>query len=171
MKILLGDRKGIAFQLNFTVQNVSNDCQPLPDVFVDVWHCDAKGNYSEYGDQLDGDFTEQHFLRGRQTTNSDGKVTFLSIYPGWYPGRAPHLHLEIKDSSGKSLLITQVAFPEDISTAVYATSDYKGDGEFDTKNKKDGIFKRSLDRNMADSVTGNNTDGYVLNKVIKVTAS
>lgn len=163
---IVGDRSGIPLLINFTIQNTNNDCSPLEGVLVDIWQCDAKGNYSEYSGQLDGDFTNEHFLRGRQTTNSEGKASFISIYPGWYPGRAPHLHVEVKNASGKSMLITQVAFPEDTSKTVYGTSGYNGN--FDTKNKRDGEFKDSLDRNMADSVTGNTSDGYTLNKTIKV---
>lgn len=163
---IIGDRVGIPLLINFEIQNTNNNCEPLEGVYVDIWQCDSKGNYSEYGGQLDGDFTNEHFLRGRRMTDASGKASFISIYPGWYPGRAPHLHVEVKSSSDTSLLITQVAFPEDVSKTVYATADYKGD--FDTSNKKDGEFKRSLDGNMADSVTGNTTDGYTLTKTIKV---
>lgn len=163
---IIGDRIGIPLMINFTIQNTNNSCQALEGTQVDIWQCDAKGNYSEYDGQLDGSFTNEHFLRGRQTSDANGNASFISIYPGWYPGRAPHLHVEVKSSDGVSLLITQVAFPEDISKTIYATTDYNG--EFDTSNKKDGAFKKSLAGNMADSVTGNNTDGYTLNKVIKV---
>lgn len=163
---IIGNKSGVPLMINIVVQNTNDNCAALKDVFVDIWQCDAKGNYSEYNGQLDGDFTNEHFLRGRQTTNASGTATFLSLYPGWYPGRAPHLHLEILNSSGASLLITQVAFPEDVSEAVYATNGYKG--EADTKNKRDGEFRDSLERNIADSVTGNVTDGYTLTKTVKV---
>lgn len=163
---IVGSKKGIALLIKFVIQNSSNNCSPLAGVHVDLWHCDSKGNYSEYKDQLDGDFTSEHFLRGRQTTNAKGEASFISIYPGWYPGRAPHLHLEIKDAKGKSLLITQVAFPENVSSAVYATTDYKG--KFDTSNSNDNEFRDSLKDNIADSVTGDIKSGYTLTKVIKV---
>lgn len=163
---IVGDRQGIPLLINIKVENTNNNCQPLEGVLVDVWHCDAKGNYSEYSGQLDGDFTNENFLRGRQSTGADGVASFLSIYPGWYPGRAPHLHLEILRSDGTSLLVTQTAFPEDVSNTVYATSGYNGD--FDTSNANDGEFGNSLNRNMATSVVGNTTDGYTLDETIKV---
>lgn len=163
---IVGNKSGIPLLINITVQDVNNNCQPVAGVLVDIWHCDAKGNYSQYGGQLDGNFTNENFLRGRQTTNANGVASFISIYPGWYPGRAPHLHLEILRSNGSSLLITQTAFPEDISNTVYATTGYNG--TFDTSNTSDGEFGNSLNRNMADSVTGNTTDGYTLNETIKV---
>ena len=160
---IVGDRTGIPLLMSFIIQNVDDNCNPLEGALVDVWQCDAKGNYSEYDGQLDGSFTNQHFLRGRQTTDAQGTASFISVYPGWYPGRTPHIHLEVKDSSGSSLLITQVSFLDDISNIVYQTSDYKG--EADTNNNNDGIVSAA---NLADSLTGNTTDGYTLSKVIKV---
>ncbi len=160
---IIGDRSGVALMINFTIQNTNNNCAVLEGALVDIWQCDAKGNYSEYEGQLDGNFTNEHFLRGRQTTDANGNASFISIYPGWYPGRTPHLHLEIKSSSGTSLLITQVSFPDDVSNTVYMTNAYKG--KADTTNSSDRIVDTE---NLADSVTGNTTDGYVLTKIIKV---
>jgi len=163
---VVGDRTGIPLMINIAIQNINNSCTPLAGVSVDIWHCDAGGNYSEYSGQLEGNFTNEHFLRGRQTTDSNGNVSFISIYPGWYPGRAPHIHIEVLNSNGNSLLVSQIAFPEDTSNTVYTTQGYNGN--FDTANERDGEFEDSLVANIADSVTGNNTDGYTLNKIIKV---
>ena len=85
-------------------------------------------------------------------------LTFIQV------GIQSDIHIEVLNSSGASFLVLQIAFPEDISNIVYARSDYNGD--FDTKNRKDGKFKDSLDRNMA-TITGNITDGYILTKVVK----
>ena len=164
---IIGNRAGIPLSIQIIIQNSANDCMPIEGVYVDIWQCDAKGNYSEYAGQLDGDFTTDHFLRGRQTTNANGEVSFVSIYPGWYPGRSPHLHIEVKKGNS-SLLITQIAFPENISKAVYASSNYKGD--FDPSNATDSEFNDSLDNNMSDLVTGDNINGYSLTKTIKVKA-
>lgn len=164
---IVGDRKGIPLVINYKVEDTNNGCKPLAGVYVDIWHCDSQGNYSEYAGQQDGDFTQQNFLRGRQKTDANGIATFVSIYPGWYPGRAPHIHVEVKTENGKSLLITQTAFPENISNMVYATSGYNGN--FDTSNTDDNIFNDGgLNRNIADTVTGNAMDGYTLNETIKV---
>lgn len=164
---IIGNRSGIPLLIEFTIQNSSDGCNPLSGVFVDLWQCDANGNYSEYADQIDGDFTSESFLRGRQTTDNNGKASFISVYPGWYPGRAPHLHVEILNSSGRSLLATQIAFPENISNEVYATSGYNGTA--DTTNASDQSFSDTLEENMS-TVTGNITDGYTLTKVINVSA-
>lgn len=166
---IISDRKGVALLINFTIQDTNNDCQPLAGAFVDIWHCDSEGLYSEYGGEgsfwQKTDLSEKHFLRGRQTTDANGQVSFISIYPGWYPGRAPHIHVEVLDSNEKSLLVTQVAFPDDVSNVVYATAHYQGAA--DTTNVQDGLFDDSLEGNMS-IVNGNNDDGYTLVHMIKV---
>lgn len=166
---ITSDRKGVALLINFTILDKNNSCKPLAGAHVDVWHCDKDGNYSEYGNHpmQRNDMTAEHFLRGRQTTDANGQVSFLSIYPGWYRGRAPHIHLEIFDNSGRSLLVTQVAFPEDVSGKVYSSSLYAPRGQADTPNKQDGIFRDSLSEQMG-TVTGNINDGFTLSSTIVV---
>jgi protocatechuate 3,4-dioxygenase beta subunit len=163
------DRTGIALLINLVVVDKSNNCKPLVGGHVDVWHCDKDGYYSEYGNHplQKNDFTAAHFLRGRQSTDGNGKVSFLSIYPGWYHGRAPHIHIEVFDKAGKSLLITQVAFPEDVSDKVYASPMYVSRGKADTPNNKDNVFSDSLSEQMA-TVSGNTNDGYTLSSTIVV---
>jgi protocatechuate 3,4-dioxygenase beta subunit len=158
---IVSDRVGVALLITLTVQDKSNGCLPLAGVSVDVWHCDAQGNYSEYGT-----LTDKDFLRGRQTTDANGQVSFISIFPGWYPGRAPHIHIVVLDSNENSLRVTQIAFPESTCDAVYATAEYNGTA--DTPNNSDGVFANSLNGNMADAISGNNTDGYTLVKTIIV---
>lgn len=158
---IISDRAGVPLLITITVQKQSNSCAPLAGVLVDLWHCDADGNYSEYGS-----FTSNDFLRGRQTTNASGQASFISIFPGWYPGRAPHIHLEILDASETSLRVSQIAFPADVCNTVYATTHYNGTA--DTSNAGDNIFSDSLSGNLADSITGNTTDGYTLLKTIVV---
>lgn len=160
---IIGDRAGIPLMITFNIQNTNNACNPLEGALVDLWHCDAQGNYSQYDGQLDGSFTNNNFLRGRQTTDANGNASFISIFPGWYPGRTPHVHVEIKSRTGTSLLVTQVSWSEETSNTVYATTGYNGNA--DTNNSNDGIVGTA---NLADSLTGNTTDGYVLTKTIKV---
>ena len=164
---IISDRKGIPLLMNILVQDKNKDCKALAGVFVDVWLCDSKGYYSEYGGMRmqREDMTGYHFLRGRQTTDTHGQVSFVSIYPGWYPGRAPHIHVEVLDKNQQSLLVTQIAFPDEISEEVYATDHYKGSA--DTTNIRDGIFRNSLEGNLG-SVSGNTTDGYTLTHTIIV---
>ena len=160
---IIGNKTGVPLMITLNIQNVNDNCNPIEGALVDIWHCDAQGNYSEYDGQLDGDFTSENFLRGRQTTDSTGNASFISIFPGWYPGRTPHIHVEVKNSTGTSLLITQISWSEDISNTVYASQGYNGNA--DTNNSNDGIVSNA---NLVDSLTGNITDGYVLMKNIKV---
>ena len=163
------DRDGLALLINFTILDKANNCEPFAGANVDVWHCDKDGNYSEYGNHAmqRTDLTSAHFLRGRQTTDANGHVSFLSIYPGWYHGRAPHIHIEIFDKAGKSVLVTQVAFPENISKNVYSSPLYAARGEADTPNNRDNVFSDSLSEQMA-TVTGNVKDGFTLSSTIVV---
>lgn len=165
---IIADRTGVALLINIIIQDQSADCNPLSDVYVDIWHCDKDGYYSEYGgtQMQPQDFTDAHFLRGRQKTNTMGEVSFISIYPGWYRGRAPHIHLEVLDNNENSILVSQIAFPEDISETVYSSEGYNGSA--DTSNSRDNIFSNSLEGNMADAISGNITDGYTLTKTIIV---
>ena len=165
------DRIGVALLINLTIENQSKDCSPLEGVLVDVWHCDKDGNYSEYGgtSMQQTDYTTVHFLRGRQTSDANGKVSFISIFPGWYQGRAPHIHVEVLTASGSSLLVTQIAFPETITTEVYSSTNYAAHGQADTSNTRDNVFSDSLSDELA-TLTGNLTDGYTLSKTITVKA-
>lgn len=165
---IIGDRSGVPLLITITVQDQSNDCAPIAGALVDLWHCDKDGYYSQYGGtgMQQENFTNYNFLRGRQTTDANGKASFISIFPGWYRGRAPHIHLEILDSNGSSLRVTQIAFPKDVCDTVYATSGYNGTA--DTQNSNDNVFSDSLDGNMLDTITGNTTDGYTLLKTVIV---
>ncbi|SFU46090.1 Dioxygenase [Pustulibacterium marinum] len=165
---IVSDRDGVALLITLTIQDKSDDCNALEGVYVDIWHCDSEGNYSEYGgtQMQQTDYTDKHFLRGRQLTDRNGQVSFISIFPGWYSGRAPHIHVEILDTDENSLRVTQIAFPEDTVETVYATSRYNGTP--DTANENDNVFSDSLGGNMVDSLTGNTTDGYTLLKTIVV---
>jgi protocatechuate 3,4-dioxygenase beta subunit len=164
IKDIKSDRTGVPLTVNITIQNVNNSCAALEGALVDIWHCDKDGNYSEYGT-----LTAVHFLRGRQTTNSTGLAAFASIFPGWYPGRAPHIHVHVYNTSGKSLLVTQIAFPTDVCDTVYTTSSLYTKGKQDTANKSDNIFADSLASELA-TLSGSVSSGYTLTHTIKVSA-
>lgn len=146
-------KSGATLTLAITVVNSSNNCSPVANANVEIWQCDAAGNYSQYGTQ-----TAQTYLRGIQTTNGDGQVTFTTVYPGWYQGRATHIHVEVV-RNGVSSKVTQIAFPESVNAAVYATGVYASRGSNPTANARDGIFADSLDSEMA-SVSGDATNGF-----------
>lgn len=164
------DRTGVPLTIKITVNNSNNNCSALANAIVDIWHCDKDGNYSEYGGggMQSSNYTSVHFLRGRQTTDANGLVTFTSIFPGWYSGRAPHIHVHIYSANGTSLKVTQIAFPTDVCNTVYTTAtNYYTRGTQDTSNDRDNVFADSLASELA-TVTGNINDGYVLTHIITV---
>ncbi|MBD1391756.1 dioxygenase family protein [Mucilaginibacter glaciei] len=164
-------RTGYKMTVNIVITNSNNSCNALANAMVDIWHCDSEGNYSEYGGSgmQATNYTTVHFLRGRQTTNSSGAVAFTSIFPGWYSGRATHIHVHVYNSSGTSLKVTQIAFPEGTGTALSIVNGYnKGMTGYIT-NANDNVFSDGYSTELA-SVSGNKTDGFVLNITLAVPA-
>ena len=146
-------KTGTLLTLTVKVVNVTAACAALANANVEVWHCDSAGNYSEYGTQ-----TAQTYLRGIQTTNSNGEVTFTTIYPGWYQGRATHIHLEVT-INGVSRKVTQIAFPESVNNTVYRSGVYASRGSNPTSNLSDGIFADSLSAELV-TPSGDAVNGY-----------
>jgi protocatechuate 3,4-dioxygenase beta subunit len=135
----------------------------MPGVNVEIWHVDAAGVYSEYGSG-----TGRTFLRGIQTTDASGQVTFTTIYPGWYQGRATHIHAEVTRGSS-SMKVTQIAFPESINNTVHAQGVYAGRGVNPMTNSSDGIFADSLAAELV-TPTGSVSGGYSVTFQIAVSA-
>lgn len=170
---IVGDRTGVPFDINLTIQNVKNNCAALQGVIVDIWHCDKDGNYSEYGGggMQSTNYTNYHFLRGRQTTDENGKVSYRSVFPGWYNGRATHIHVHIYNNVGTSLLITQIAFPEGLGSQVElvnASSGYRGMSGY-TYNANDNVFGDGTANEMS-TISGNLNEAFKLEHTIKVIA-
>lgn len=149
-------KPGTALTLTVTVVNTGSNCSPVAGANVEIWQCDASGNYSQYGTQ-----TQQTYLRGIQTTDANGQVTFVTVYPGWYQGRATHIHVEVV-RNGVSAKVTQIAFPEPTNAAVYGTGVYASRGANPTANARDGIFADSLSSELA-TVAGDPAGGLTAN--------
>ena len=118
------------------------------------------------------DYTTVHFLRGRQTTDNNGLVTFTSIFPGWYTSRATHIHVHIYNASGTSLLVTQIAFPEGTNSAVALVNASTANGYTKgmtgyTYNAADNVFSDSV-ANELSTVTGSVAAGFILTHTINV---
>jgi len=162
-------RTGYKLTVKIIILSNSNSCNPLANALVDIWHCDKDGNYSEYGGSgmQATDYTSVHFLRGRQTTDTSGLVTYTSIFPGWYSGRSTHIHVHVYNSSGTSLKVTQIAFPEGSGTALAQVNGYSKGLTGYTYNASDNVFSDSYATEIA-AVTGNTTDGFVLTMSISV---
>jgi protocatechuate 3,4-dioxygenase beta subunit len=115
----------------------ASTCKPIAKAAVDVWHCDALGIYSGAIANNSG----TNFLRGVQRTNAQGVATFKTVYPGFYAGRAVHIHVKVH-VHGSVVHTGQLFFPAAVTEAVYADEPYSGHGTSpDTPNAQDAIFR------------------------------
>ena len=128
-------RPGLPVVLRFQV--VMADCKPVEGARVDVWHCDAAGDYSG----VQGDAGT--FLRGTQPTDADGVAEFRSIFPGWYPGRVTHVHYKVFLDE-RTVLTGQMFFDDRLANAIHADHPaYEGRGAQDTALAADGIARQA----------------------------
>jgi protocatechuate 3,4-dioxygenase beta subunit len=151
-------KTGVPLTLALTVVSVKSGCAAVSGAQVQVSQCDSAGNYSEYA-QTGVDVRSQRFLRGAQTTDANGSVTFRSIYPGWYGDRAAHVHVDIF-INGSVVKSTQLAFPDEISATVNRLGDYALRGQNPMTNARDYVFGDSLASELA-TVTGDSATGYL----------
>ncbi|HXD99191.1 MAG TPA: intradiol ring-cleavage dioxygenase [Candidatus Acidoferrum sp.] len=137
-------RPGAVLQLAFNVSALRGDaCAPLPGVVVDVWHCDALGAYSDVRDPR-GSTVGQKFLRGAQTTDAAGAARFMTIYPGWYQGRAVHIHFKVRTAPAAARgheFTSQIYFDDAVTDQIHALEPYARRGQGRLRNDGDGLFR------------------------------
>lgn len=138
--------EGDQLDITVNVSQVGGDgaCTPLANAQVDVWHCDALGVYSDVTDNAEGfDTVGQKFLRGFQNTDSSGVALFTTIYPGWYQGRATHIHFKIRTDDGYEFT-SQWFFDDALSDEVHVQGAYASKGASGRlQNSGDNIFQGS----------------------------
>ena len=127
-------RPGVPLTLRLRVVDASG-CTPIRNAAVDVWHADALGRYSGVQDQAG-----KTFMRGVQRTDASGVALFKTVYPGWYPGRAVHLHVMVH-IGGNVVHTGQLYFPDTITDAVYRRSPYRSRPNRQTRNAADAIYR------------------------------
>lgn len=169
---------GTPFTLTLTLLNVNGSCAPLAGYYVYLWHCNASGSYSQYSGSMNGgDFSDRTFLRGVAQTDANGKVTFTTIFPGRYSGRATHMHFQVyPDStpqSSESKSTSQLAFPPavtDGSGSPYTnTTLYPNSASNNTSNSSDNVFSDGTSTEML-TITGSNSAGYVGTLTVAIAA-
>lgn len=130
---------GVPLALALRVVNASAACAPVAGAIVDLWQCDAAGVYS---DAVDPGFNSRgsSFLRGYRVSDADGTVRFLTIYPGWYSGRAVHLHFKVRTRNGREFT-SQLYFDEAITAQAHRHAAYQGHVGRRIPNGRDSLFK------------------------------
>lgn len=168
---------GVQLTIELQLVDVSNGCAPIEGAAIYVWHCDAAGLYSLYSSGV----TTESYLRGVQVTDSDGKVTFTTIYPACYSGRWPHIHFEVftggltSASTGRTAtLISQLAMPAANNTAVF-TGDTRYTASIANYNaislSSDNVFGDNTSAQISQqtpSLSGSVTAGYTGTAVIGI---
>jgi protocatechuate 3,4-dioxygenase beta subunit len=138
-------RQGVPLVLNMTVQRVQNgSCTPLTGAVVDVWHCDAVGTYSDEAALGSGG---RKFLRGYQVTDENGAVQFTTVYPGWYRGRAVHIHFKVRLFAGSQKVYeftSQFFFDDTLTDQIYTLAPYNTKGTRDIRNSSDNIYQQPV---------------------------
>lgn len=160
-----GTATGVPLTVKLRLVNTNGSCASLAGYALYLWHCDAQGRYSMYSSGV----TAENYLRGVQVTGSDGLASFLTIFPGCYSGRMPHMHFEVYRSSttatsfSNKLRTSQLAFPtapcNEVynNVAAYAASVRNFAAISFTS---DNVFSDGVTTQLS-TVTGNVTDGYV----------
>lgn len=164
---------GVPLTIKLQIVNVNANCAALPGYALYLWHCDRDGNYSLYSSGVTG----ENYLRGVQQADSNGVVTFETIFPGCYSGRMPHVHFEVYPTLAKSasaanrVRTSQFTFPMATLNEVYATAGYSASVRnlAQISYATDMVFSDGTSLQMA-AVTGNPTDGYVVTLTVGVAA-
>ena len=124
----------------YVVDKKSGSCTPLSGAQVDIWHANSQGVYSSVNSQgTEG----KKFLRGFQVTDDNGTVRFTTVYPGWYQGRAIHIHDKVRLFNGSDKVVdwtSQLYFNDSINELVHKQSPYSEHGLPDTTNEEDIIY-------------------------------
>ena len=156
---------GVQLGLQLFLVDVDNGCAPVQGALVDVWHANAPGRYSDFAQE---GTAGQDFLRGYQVSDANGSVGFLTVYPGWYSGRAVHIHLQVRFFNGSTqtyAFISQVFFDETLNAQIQALPAYTGSGT--TTNGQDNIYNN--DTELLVPLTGDTSSGFFGSALIGLT--
>ena len=166
-----GVAQGVPLTIRLKIVNVAGSCATVTGATVYLWHCDRNGNYSMYSSSI----SAENYLRGVQAADADGYVTFLTIFPGCYDGRMPHVHFEVYPTLAKSTVASnriktsQFTFPLATLNAVYTATGYATSVQNLARISyaTDNVFSDGTTLQMA-SMTGDIVNGYVAELTVGV---
>lgn len=163
--------QGIPLTFELTIVDTAKNCAPIPGAAVYAWHCDRDGLYSLYS----AGATQENYCRGVQAADANGRVRFVTVFPGAYSGRWPHIHFEVypsleqAGSSGNKLVTSQLALPDDVCKTVYGSTGYESSlrNHARTTLQSDGVFRDGVELQMA-AVTGSLSAGFTATLMVGV---
>jgi protocatechuate 3,4-dioxygenase beta subunit len=166
-----GVAAGVPLTIKLHIVNVGASCASAAGSAVYLWHCDRDGNYSMYSNGI----TAENYLRGVQEADSNGVVTFTSIFPGCYPGRMPHVHFEVYPSLARStsaanrVKTSQFTFPLATLNAAYTAAGYSSSVRnlAGISYATDNVFNDGTSLQMVSS-SGDIVNGYVVTLTVGV---
>lgn len=141
-------------RLELTLRLLHPDCTtPLANAWVDIWHCDARGRYSGWS-ELDPNLEapsdgigsvvrtdDDTYLRGYQLSDENGQVAFLTVFPGFYAGRATHIHVAVRQAEALHVAyIGQLYFAPLISRLVNDSTAYGARPITRLENDEDELY-------------------------------
>ncbi|MCB0634729.1 MAG: hypothetical protein KDD15_33590 [Lewinella sp.] len=153
------DQTGVQLNLKLKIIGLEN-CEPMQNVRVNIWHCDKDGVYSGYSTGNNPGDSNATYLRGYQFADANGEVEFITIVPGWYSGRICHIHFQVYVSSSYSA-ISQLSFPIETKNAIYeANSELYTKGDDPLSFQQDNIFSDGYEYQLSTLTANEETGGY-----------
>lgn len=153
---------GVKLRLALNVVEAAT-CLPIAGARVDIWHADARGRYSGFPNQGDtrDDTTGQNFLRGTQIAGEAGLAVFETVWPGWYPGRATHVHFKVFLDE-RNVAMGQIYFPDALNEYLYANIPAYGGrrGARDVVNRNDFLAQGDDPEHIGYCAVNEEHDGY-----------
>ena len=171
---ITGGQSGVPLTLTLTVVNANDNCTAVENARVDIWHCNKDGYYSGYANQNsvlgNKSYLGETWLRGYQMADANGAVVFTTIYPGWYSGRATHIHFEVFVNNVLKKT-SQLTFPDSVSDIVHVSTLYAAHGINPSRITEDNIFANSATdlANETATISGSVADGYKASLTIGIT--
>lgn len=150
---------GVQLNLRLKILGLDN-CAPMENVRVNIWHCTNEGYYSGYDNQMNPGQAGLTYLRGYQYTDSNGEVEFITVFPGWYNGRICHIHFQVHVNSNYSA-VSQLGFDTTTKNAIYAANpSLYPNGSDPMTWQSDNVFSDGHDDQLATLTVNTTTGGY-----------
>ncbi|KAF7555190.1 hypothetical protein G7Z17_g2355 [Cylindrodendrum hubeiense] len=156
---LIEEQEGLDIILDYQVIDIDT-CETVPNVYLEMWHCNSTGVYSGVvaggnGDSSDQSNIDNTWLRGIQLTDEDGVAQFESLFPGHYTSRATHIHImahtnatllanQTLGSENYASHVGQAFFDQDLITEVELLAPYNTNTQTLTTNAQDSILSEEV---------------------------